>query len=283
MQPHQNDSVIDAFVEDHGCLNALPESAVRILKLLRDPNFRMERLLKLIKQDAAIAARIIQVVNSAAYARSNRITELDRATIYLGVNTVKEIVAAATVQSICKPAVVGKYNTRDLWEHSIGVAILSREFAIHSKVIDPELAFLAGILHDVGLLLSAQSETGTSEEIFLDAEDKALVYTQIEKGYFGFDHCELGGRLAAAWHFPEEVAAVIRWHHSPEMAPDKFRQLCTHVFIADTLCAKAAIGFPLTCALQKADDESFTIAELTHADAEEVMRHFKVLLRLHMS
>jgi len=66
-----------------------------------------------------------------------------------------------------------------------------------------------------------------------------------KKSYFGFDHCELEDRLATAWKFPEEVAAVIRWHHLPQQAPEKFRVLCTHVFIADTLCAQAAVWFCL--------------------------------------
>jgi putative nucleotidyltransferase with HDIG domain len=278
-----NDDRITQFVEDHQCLKAMPESSIRILQLLTNSNFRMEQLIKLIKQDAAIAARIITVVNSAAYARSNRITQLDRATVYLGVNTVKEIVAATTVEALCKPGVIGKYTTRDLWHHSVGVAVLSREFALRSKAVDPELAFLAGILHDIGLLLATQSELETSEEVFLDAEDQKIHFTEVEKGYFGFNHCELGGQLAAAWKFPEEVSAVINWHHSPHDAPGKFRQLCTHVFIADTLCAKAAVGFPLTCALQKADDGALKTAGLARDDADEVVANLKILIRLHMS
>jgi putative nucleotidyltransferase with HDIG domain len=274
---------IDEFIEDKKCLSAMPESSIRILKLLQDPNFRMEQLIKLVKQDAAIAARIIQVVNSAAYAKTHKITQLDRATIYLGVTTVKEIVMTTAVSSACKPAVIGKYTTRDLWDHSVGVAVLSREFALRTRTLDPELAFLAGILHDIGLLLSAQSETQTSEEVFTDAEDGKTPFRQVEKIYFGFDHCELGARLADAWKFPDEVAAVIRWHHAPEDAPANFRHICTHVFLADTLCAQAGVGFPLTCTLQEADDKSFGQIDLARGDADEVLSRFKVLLRLHQS
>ena len=143
-------TAVETFLDDHQCLNAMPENSARILKLLGDPNFRNKQLVKLIEQDAAIAAKIIRTVNSAAYARANRITQLDRATVYLGFRTVKEIVVATTVQTICKPVVFGRYATRDLWDHSVGVAVLCREFAKRSGQVDPELAFLAGILHDVG-------------------------------------------------------------------------------------------------------------------------------------
>ena len=161
--------------------------------------------------------------------------------------------------------------------------MLSREFAVRSQAIDPELAFLAGILHDVGLLLSAQSEVETTEEVFIDAEDRRIPFKDVETSYFGFDHCELGDRLASAWKFPEEVAAAIRWHHSPQDAPEKFRLLCTHLYIADTLCAEAAVGFPLTCAFQHPGDEAFEEVSLTRADADDVLEHFKVLLRLHQN
>lgn len=272
---------IETFLEDHQVLKAMPESSVRILKLLSDPNFRTEQLLKLIKQDAVIAAKIMQVVNSAAYARPNRITQLARATVYLGVNTVKEIVTATAISAACKPATIGKYNTRDLWDHSVGVAVLCREFAIRTKVLDTELAFLAGILHDIGLLLSAQSEVESTEEVFIDAEDSSVPFEQVERTYFGFDHCQLGVRLAKAWKFPDEVAAVINWHHSPQLAPDIYRQICALVFVADTLCAEAKVGFQLTTVGQKVNDDSITAAGLTRADVNEVMAHFKVLLRLH--
>jgi putative nucleotidyltransferase with HDIG domain len=276
-------TAVETFLDDHQCLNAMSENSARILKLLGDPNFRTRQLVKLIEQDAAIAAKVIRTVNSAAYARANRITQLDRATVYLGFMTVKEIVVATTVQAICKPVVFGKYATRDLWDHSVGVAVLCREFANRSGLVDPELAFLAGILHDVGLLLAAQSEVETTTEICRDAEDLATPFRQVEQSYFGFDHCELGERLAGSWNFPEEVAAAINWHHSPSDAPGPFRCLCQHVFAADTLCGHSGVGFPLTTAFQTVSDSDLHEINLTRSDTDEVLDRFKVLLRLHLS
>ncbi len=276
-------TAVETFLNDHQCLNAMPENSVRILKLLSDPSFRNKDLVKLIERDAAIAAKVIRTVNSAAYARENRITQLDRATVYLGYNTVKEIVVATTVQTICKPVVFGRYATRDLWDHSVGVAVLCREFAMRSGLVDPELAFLAGILHDVGLLLEAQSEAATTAEVCQDAEDLATTFNRVEATYFGFDHCELGERLAAAWSFPEEVAAAISWHHSPSDAPGPFRNLCQLVFVADTLCGHSGVGFPLTTTAQKVKDSDLTSINLSRTDKDHVLDRLKVLLRLHLN
>jgi putative nucleotidyltransferase with HDIG domain len=276
-------TVVETFLDDHQCLNAIPENSARILKLLSDPNFNNRQLVKLIEQDAAIAAKVIRTVNSAAYARGNRITQLDRATIYLGYKTVKEIVIATTVQTICKPVVFDRYGTQDLWDHCVGVAVLCREFASRSKQVDPELAFLAGILHDIGLLLEAQSEVETTTEICRDTEELAIPFLRVEATYFGFDHCELGERLAHSWSFPDEVTAAIAWHHSPADAPAEFRSLCQHVFVADTLCSKSGVGFPLTTTCQKVTDTNLSEINLTRSDTDAVLNRFKVLLRLHLS
>jgi len=185
-QNADTDSLIDSFLTDHQCIQAMPESSIRLLRLLQDSQLGTEQLLKLIKQDAAIAARIIKTVNSAAYSLPHKITQLDRAAAYMGFNAVKEVVISTAVSSVCKQVVIGKYVTRDLWDHSVGVAVLSREVALRSKIIEPELAFLAGILHDVGLLLACQSEVETSAEIFVDAEDERFPFSTVEKKLFRF-------------------------------------------------------------------------------------------------
>jgi putative nucleotidyltransferase with HDIG domain len=272
---------VDAFLDNHQCLTAMPENTTRILKLLQNPNFNMRQLVKLIEQDTAIAAKVIQTVNSAAYAKANRISQLDRATAYLGFRTVKEIVVATSVQALCKPVNIGKYEMRDLWDHCVGVAVLCREFAVRSRAVDPEQAFLAGILHDVGLLLEAQSEPDTSTELCIDAEDRKSPFRIVEENYFRFDHCELGRHLAKAWNFPDDVSAAIFFHHTPDDAPLEFRPICRLLFVADTLCAESGVGFPLTTARQKITNPILDDAQLTRADVDDVLARFKMLIRLH--
>jgi len=273
---------IEAFLEKHQSINAMPESSIRIMRHMRDPDCDMNQLLRLIKQDAALSARIMKAVNSAFYALQTKITQLDRAVVFMGLKAVKEVVISSAMQALCNPVPIGKYSARDLWDHSVGVAVLSRELAVRSKTIDSEDAFLVGMLHDVGLLLAAQCEIDKSAKLFLAAEAKKFPFSMVEQKLFNFDHCELGTRLAEAWRFPEDVSAVIRWHHKPEQAPETIRRLCTHVFISDTLCTAAAIGFPLTCAMQEVTDERLAEVGLTRAMATEVTDKLKILVRLHM-
>ena len=116
VQETGTNQALETFLEDHQCIEAMPESSIKILKLIQDPNIGMEQLVRLTRQDTAIAAKVIKTVNSAAYSLNQRMTRLDRATAYMGYNAVKEIVVSSAVASMCRPVVIGKYATRDLWD-----------------------------------------------------------------------------------------------------------------------------------------------------------------------
>ncbi|MGD0389331.1 MAG: HDOD domain-containing protein [Tepidisphaeraceae bacterium] len=273
---------VDDFLARHQNIQALPENAVRILRMTRDSNCNIWQLLKLVEQDAALSARIMKAVNSAFYALHTKMTRLDRAVVFMGLKAVKEVTASSSLSGLCRDVTIGNHNARELWDHSVGVAILCRELAIHSRTVDPDDAFLAGMLHDVGLLLAVQSELDKSEVLFQAADAGKFSFTEVEQSVFGFNHCELGERLAQRWNFPDYVDDVIRWHHHPEEAPDEFKPFCRHVYIADSLCCEAKVGFRLTCALQEVTDQTLEMAHLSHQTIAEVTAKLPLLLRLHL-
>jgi putative nucleotidyltransferase with HDIG domain len=273
---------IDQFLARHQTIQAMPESAIRILRMTRDPNCDIGQLLKLIEQDAALSARIMKAVNSAYYALQTKMTRLDRAVAFMGLKAVKEVTASFSLAGMCKDTPIGNYSARDLWDHSVAVGILARELAVHSGTIDPEDAFLAGMLHDVGLLLVAQCDVERCKRIFAGAEVGTQPFTHIEQVIFGFNHCELGERLAQTWKFPEDVVAVIRWHHHPEEAPEEFKTLCRHIYIADTCTAAAKVGFSLTTTNQEIGSLLLDRTRLTSEIIAEATAKIPKLLRLHL-
>lgn len=250
--------------------------------MTRDPDVNIASLVKLISQDAALTGRIMKAVNSAFYALPDKMVRLDRAVAYMGLKTVKEVAISSTLSGLCKQISFGKYEDRDLWDHSVGVAIMARELARHAKTMDPEEAFLAGMLHDIGLLLEAQSEP-LKGELVLTTADNGSAFMPIEKKIYGFDHTELGARLAAGWRFPEGILAGIRWHHQPEQAPPEHQALCKHLYIADMLCSAAKVGCPLTCNQQKLTDAQMAESKITQELADTVAGKLPILLRLFMS
>jgi putative nucleotidyltransferase with HDIG domain len=274
---------IDAFLAKHQTIRALPENSTRIIRMVNDAECNTTQLLKLISQDAALAGRVLKTVNSSFYSLQSKITRLDRAVAIMGLRALKEVTLSSTLASVCKPATFGNYDARDLWDHSVGVAILARELAVQTKTMDAEEAFLAGILHDIPLLLEAQSEVEKSTKLFNLAEGGAADFPAQERQIFGFDHCELGERLSEAWKFPENIAAVVRWHHQPDQAPEDRRLLCRHIYVCDTLCCQAKLGCPLTCNMQEVTDEKLTQIGIGREAAATMTAKLPILLRLYMS
>ena len=274
--------MIDAFIEKHPVLKALPENTSRILRMTSDQDCNTHQLLKLISQDAVLAGSIMKAVNSAFYALQTKVTRLDRAVALMGLRAVKEVALSSCLSTLCKPVRLGSYDGRDLWDHSVGVAILARELAIQSKALDPEEAFLAGMMHDIALLLALQSEAELGTKLISGAEASSEPFVAEENRVFGFNHCELGDRLAAKWNLAPQIEAVIRWHHEPEAAPAEHALLVRHIYAADTWCCDAGVGFPLTCKHQQVSDDLLEKIHLGRETAAATAAKLPVLLRLHL-
>jgi putative nucleotidyltransferase with HDIG domain len=275
-----NIAAIDSFIEVHEAIQALPENATRIIRITSDPDCNKAQLLKLISADAALAARIMRAVNSAYYGLANKITRLDFAISFMGNRAVKEVTISSAIGPLCNTRALGNYSARDLWDHSLGVAILARELAVHAKTVNPEEAFTAGMLHDVGLLITSQSESAKCAQLFSQAESPDAQFTSLEHSMFGFTHAELGERLGEKWKFPDYVSAAIRWHHEPEQAPLEFREMCLFVTVADKFCGEAKVGFPLTCRHQEITDQQLETIRLSREQVLETSAKLPILLRL---
>lgn len=279
----ETDRTIDAFLGAHPDIAAMPENTAHLLRMTRDVNCNTSELLKLVEQDAALSARILKAVNSSFYALATKMTRLDRAIAFMGLGAVKEIALSCSMSKLCKDVELGPYRSRDLWDHSVAVAILCRELAVQSTTIDPEDAFLAGMLHDVGLLLGAQCEREKYRDIIRKAECGPALFMGLEQAVLGFSHCELGERVSQKWKFPDFVSAVVRFHHEPQNAPDEWRMFCRHVYIADTQCAESPVGFPLTCSTQQITEQDLQTANISQEALAEVTAKLPMLLRLHLN
>jgi HD-like signal output (HDOD) protein len=272
-------AAVDKFIASHGAVSALPENGTRIIRMASERDADTKELLKLISKDAALTGRIMKAVNSAFYALPTKITRLDRAVAFMGMKAVMEVALSATLAGMCKNRSFGTYDDRDLWDHSVGVATMARELAIKSKTQDPEEAFLVGMIHDIGLLTMAQAEEQKVAQVFVGAE-QGQPYKALEKQHFGFDHTELGYRLATGWKFPDATSMAIRMHHQPEKAPEEYRALCQHLYISDTLACQSRKGCPLTCGTQAVTDAQLSEAGLTREIADAAVEKLPMLLRL---
>jgi len=266
---------MDAFVESTiaqvGDLATLPEVTVRIIQIVEDPKSTARDMHEVIKNDPALSARLLKVVNSAFYGLPGRISSIDRAIVLLGLSAVKNIAIAASITHLFNAgAPIAGFNGVDVWRHAIAVGVAARMILAAQGKPSVEEAFLAGLIHDLGLLVARQVFPRQLAEVVAKAQTSQSSYCEIEREAIGADHQVLGMALAQKWRFPRHLATAIGYHHRSGELAQANRELPTLIHIADALAGKAGIGFSLTAERESWTAEELTIAQISPADIQSV-------------
>ena len=223
---------------DHAeALPSLPKVAAYLIRALRDDNADLETLAQHINSDPAIAVRLLAAANSAAVGLSKRVHSSAQAFLLLGADRVINIVLASSL--------IYRYDERTsgfiaplFWRHSLGAAICARTLAEQIGV-DPELAFIGGLLHDIGRLLMYIASPSHVHQALDRRQRSDIPLIVAEREVFGYDHCESGRVLAKAWKLPPDIVDVIAAHHEP----DGFgNEICDLVHVSECLSHALDLG-----------------------------------------
>jgi HD-like signal output (HDOD) protein len=260
-------------------ISTLPEITTRIIRLVEDPASSAADLHQVIAHDPALVTRILKVVNSAFYGLPGQIAEVNRAIVLLGLNAVKNIAVAASLGQLFRGTRLCEgYTARDLWHHCVGVAIVSRELARQMRVPLQDEAFLAGLIHDVGILVSLQILPEKLREACRRAME-GVPFIDAERQAMGVDHQQLGQALCEYWRFPRSCQLVAGYHHRPAELADDSRLLVTLVSVADVLCCQHGEGFCLTARHQMLAETAHTQVGLDPAAVEMTQAALPLLLQ----
>lgn len=249
----------------------LPEITVKIIKTVEDPRSSAAQLHKIISHDPALATRILKVVNSAFYGLPGQIASIERAIVLLGLNAVKNIAVAASLGQLFRGVKLCEgFSAKDLWTHCIAVGVTSREIARMQKLPIADEAFLAGLIHDVGILVSLQTAPEQLKTVCDRAKKGTGDFCAIERELTGVDHQMLGMGLAEMWKFPRSCQLVAGYHHTPAELEDGHRPLVSLAHVADVLCCQAGKGFNLTAINEQLDLKALEELKLTHESLEHI-------------
>ena len=194
-----------------------PSLLVELLELCRNDNANFEMFSTAICKDAALSAKIIQVANSPAYRQWNEINDIRRMLIVLGLTNVRNIVTTCAVQQFfAKFTRQFSKNVQLTWLRSILCANLAERLAHLVGYKKPGEAFLAGLLHQIGmllLLLNREEEYLPLLERYYDNDSKQ--FCQLEQETLQIDHCELGAALIESWNLDSFIADAIHFQQAP--------------------------------------------------------------------
>ena len=175
-----------------GDLPALPDIALRAMRLAEDPEWEVTTLDQTIRRDQALAARFLRLANSAFFGARSKISTLDRAITLVGITRVRSVLLAAALEGLHE----GKrsnFKGKILWDHALATGCLSQHLAgIHGRS-EPEEAFMAGLLHDIGRPVLDQMMTDKyAEVVALVKNGVAASFLSAEQCVFRFDHTDIG-------------------------------------------------------------------------------------------
>jgi len=223
-------------------ISTLPHVAMQVMQVAADPEADAGRLNEVMEVDAAITIRVLRYVNSSAYGLRRTITNLREAIAYLGLVTVRQLAVSASVSQLFrKEAEHGRYNRRGLWRHLVAVGTCARLIALRTRCADFEDVFLAGLLHDVGVILEDQ-HLHASFLAVIDALKEGTTLAQSERVEFDFDHCSLGGMIAESWKIPAAIVDTIRHHHDSAGYAGASLSTVRSVEIANYLCSAKGLS-----------------------------------------
>jgi len=221
-----------------------PQVAIKAMDIISNPQYVVSDLVEVIRLDQSITANILKLCNSAYFGLPRKVSSLKEAVVYLGTNQLRQVLLASGVKDIYdRPNKGYTYFAGELWQHAIAAALMAQILDRHLRLtLDENSIFTAALLHDVGKVVLSTYVAQEYAEIETMVKEEQLSFHQAEQRALGFDHAEIGGRLAELWEFPDSIAAAIRFHHEPEKAPIKYRLLSELVSLSDGLVLMVGYG-----------------------------------------
>lgn len=265
----EREQIVSAAIREISHIATLPEITMRIVELVEDPKSTAQDLHKVISNDPALCSRILKVVNSSFYGLPGQIGSINRAIVMLGLNAVKNIAIAASLAKLFRGGeLTTSFSARDLWTHSNATAAASKMIANSLRLGLSDEAFLAGLIHDIGIMVELQHDREKLASVFNKLEvDKdgncSSDFMAIERSVFGCDHSLFGATLCESWKFPKSFVCVCGHHHDPKHLPHENRTLPWMVWIADRLSAEAKRGFRLDLTSTEISDEALAAINMS--------------------
>ncbi|MBU8932820.1 MAG: HDOD domain-containing protein [candidate division Zixibacteria bacterium] len=204
-----------------------------------DPN--PARIAELMAQDIGLVTRVLRLANSTIYSRSTiKVATIGEAVQRIGIREVRGIclmVALAPMFAVSDPHL----NLKMLWKHSLAVALASKVLHRHcpkdiQKQLSTEVLYIAGMLHDIGLIVLAQQTPDAFSEVRRLHSERNDPFCDCERAVLGFSHTDISFMVLQRWNFPDLLTEVAQYHHEYDQAQGKAALHARVIHVADCIC-----------------------------------------------
>lgn len=193
-----------------------------------------------ISNDQGLTTKVLSLANSAFYGLRAQVSSVSRAIAVLGLVEVRNIVLMLGVKHLSRGfELPAGFDLVEYWTHQVAVGMIAKKIARMQREAAPESIFTAGLLHDLGKLITAMHRPKDWLAIEALSRKNGLSFHEAEDRYWGFDHSVVGALVLRSWDLPADLTEPVNWHHFPEAAPDHSREAGI-VCLADQLFYQAS-------------------------------------------
>lgn len=229
------------------CLPSLPNLYLEIAEALQSPATTSQHIAEIASQDPAIAAKMLQLANSAYFGFSREVYTVNEAVQLLGVRVIQSLALAVPIFSSFSRSKCPGFPIDQLWEHSLQTGVIGRRIFgqyLHDSAMG-EQAFCSGMLHDIGKLILVEDFPEEYAAAITESRETSVPMLEVERKHFQATHAEVGAYLLALWGIPIPLVEAVANHHHPRRCGADQLGLAGVVHMANALqhSEKTAGGF----------------------------------------
>lgn len=190
----------------------------QINKVINDPNTSAYDIASILSEDPAMSIKVLKLSNSAFYGIRHEVTSVKQAVVLMGMEAVKSMVLSTAIFGAFRTGAGDREFYEDFWRHSLATATCMRlliRAVSGSWITQSDLAFSAGLLHDIGKLVSYCCLRDDFESANRFKTDNMVTSLEAEEAVLGYNHCDVGALLARKWGLPAQLHEVTGFHHHP--------------------------------------------------------------------
>ena len=250
-----------------------------IISMLDNEESTLPAIAKELENDPAIAAKILQMANSAFYGLVSEIRTIEQGMIVLGLREIKSMIYFLNIMDIFKEAKETGINMKKFWQHSVQVGLISRHIAkVFKNTRITQDSFLAGLMHDIGKVVMIFFYPDRYKGIYDAVNNGGLNFSKAETDEFGISHEYVGAYFCHKWKIPEFLDVYIKNHHQ-EKDETEYKMISRTVRIANDLSYRLEPAFVENYPLLKITDLDYKLLNISEDNLKIVLTDIREIIR----
>ena len=221
-------------------LPEIPSIVYELNEVITDPKASADDIAQVVSQSPSLTALLLKIVNSSFYGFPAQIDTISRAVAIIGTKEISSLAMGISTITIFKDIPRQVLDMQAFLRHSLACGIIARILAAQKNIPQTEQLFVSGLLHDLGRLLVYQYYPELAQSLLSNALTNETQLYEVEEGFLGCNHAQLGKYLLHAWRLPLSLEDNLYYHHQPSKADNQVQATVVH--LADIIVNALGIG-----------------------------------------